>query len=91
MKKLFISMLVVLSTCLTLPALAESAVPSVNVNAASAAEIAETLQGVGTSKAEAIVAYREDNGSFESVESLSQVRGIGSATVEKNRERIKLD
>jgi competence protein ComEA len=91
MKKVIFGILLVLSTCLTLPAIAQnSAVPTVNVNAASAAEIAETLQGVGEAKAEAIVSYREENGAFEAVENLSNVRGIGPATIEKNRERITL-
>lgn len=91
MKKLVCTVLLVLSTALALPALAQGAgVPTVNVNSASAAEIAETLQGVGEAKAEAIVAHRDEKGAFESIESLSDVRGIGQATVEKNRERITL-
>jgi len=91
MKKLVCTLLLVLSSALTLPALAQTAVvPTVNVNVASAAELAETLQGVGEAKAEAIVSHREEKGAFESVESLSDVRGIGPATVEKNRERITL-
>lgn len=87
MKHRILGVLVVLFACLSLPTWAQT----VNINTASAAEIAETLQGVGEAKAEAIVAFREGNGNFESVESLAEVRGIGAATVEKNRERITLE
>ena len=62
----------------------------VDINHADAAAIAETLNGVGMTKAEAIVAWREANGDFKSVEQLAEVKGIGLKTVEKNRERIEL-
>ncbi|AQZ95918.1 ComEA family DNA-binding protein [Halopseudomonas phragmitis] len=91
MRKLFAAVMFVMSTWVAVPALAEQSVgPVVNINHASAAEIAEVLQGVGESKAQAIVAYRDENGAFESVESLAGVKGIGQATVERNRERISL-
>ncbi len=92
MKKLISTLVLVASAWLVTPAFAETTVPaiSVNINTASAAEIAESLQGVGESKAQAIVAYREEHGQFESADALSSVTGIGAATVEKNRERISL-
>jgi competence protein ComEA len=62
----------------------------VNINTADAIELADALDGIGQSKAEAIVAYRDENGPFNSVESLTSVRGIGVATVEKNVEYILL-
>jgi competence protein ComEA len=62
----------------------------VNINSADAIELADALDGIGQSKAEAIVAYRDENGPFNSVESLTSVRGIGVATVEKNLENILL-
>lgn len=43
---------------------------------------------MGLTKAQEIVAYREMFGSFHSVEELADVKGIGVATVEKNRQRI---
>ncbi len=82
-----------LSVGFTFPAFAEvDSVPkiSVSINNASAAEIAETLSGIGLAKAEAIVSYREENGAFESIEQLEMVKGIGPATIEKNRDRIAL-
>lgn len=62
----------------------------VNINTADAATLALALDGVGLTRAEDIIAYREQHGDFESVEALGQVRGIGPATLERNRERILL-
>ncbi|EIJ70472.1 ComEA family DNA-binding protein [Pasteurella bettyae] len=62
----------------------------VNINTATATEIKNTLVGIGMKKAEAIVEYREKHGSFTSIEQLTEVSGIGQATLEKNRERILL-
>jgi len=67
------------------------AVQPVNVNSASAEEIAEALKGVGMSKAEAIVSYRGENGQFKHVDELVNVKGIGIRTVDINREYILLD
>ncbi|HKL52945.1 MAG TPA: ComEA family DNA-binding protein [Wenzhouxiangellaceae bacterium] len=60
----------------------------VDVNTATAEQLAEALNGVGESKAEAIVEYRETNGPFTHIDELINVRGIGMATVDKNREMI---
>lgn len=63
----------------------------VNINKADAATIAKSLDGVGQSKAEAIVAWREEHGPFKSADDLGQVKGIGPATLERNRSAILLD
>ena len=60
----------------------------VNINKASADKIAKSLQGIGPSKAAAIVAFREENGPFKSIEELKYVKGVGNKTIEKNREEI---
>jgi competence protein ComEA len=62
----------------------------VNVNTASAEQISESLKGIGLSKAEQIVAYREANGSFGHVDELVKVKGIGIKTVDSNRGMILL-
>jgi competence protein ComEA len=62
----------------------------VNINTASAEELAESLKGVGMSKAELIVQYRETNGVFTHVDELVNVKGIGISTVDKNRGQILL-
>lgn len=68
------------------PALAEP----VDVNTADAETIASALDGIGITKARAIVAYRNANGPFTSVESLAEVTGIGTRTIEANRSDILL-
>lgn len=60
----------------------------VNINTADAATLDRVLVNVGPAKAEAIVAYRKQNGAFKSPEQLASVKGIGLKTVEKNRDRI---
>ncbi|PKM14727.1 MAG: competence protein ComEA [Gammaproteobacteria bacterium HGW-Gammaproteobacteria-2] len=64
------------------------AADKVNINTADATAIADTLTGVGQSKADAIVAYRKANGAFKSADQLASVKGIGLKLVEKNRDRI---
>ena len=60
----------------------------VNVNTADAETISESLQGVGLSKARAIVEYRQKHGPFKAPDELSLVKGIGERTVELNRGNI---
>jgi competence protein ComEA len=62
----------------------------VDINSADAATISAELKGVGMSKAEAIVAYRQSHGPFKSYEDLTLVKGIGARTVEINRANIQL-
>ena len=64
---------------------------TVNVNAASVNEIAEALVGIGTKKAQAIVDYREQNGPFTDKNQLLNIKGIGQATLDKNRSSIMLN
>jgi competence protein ComEA len=63
----------------------------VNVNSASAEEIAESLKGVGQSKAEAIVNYRNEHGDFKHMDELVSVKGIGIRTIDINRDYILLN
>lgn len=62
----------------------------VNVNTADAATLAAAMNGVGMAKAEAIVAYRKQNGAFRSLDQLANVKGIGLKTIEKNKGLINL-
>ena len=69
---------------------AQTAAGKININTASAEQIATTMTGIGESKAEAIVKYRSTNGKFKSINDLENVDGIGSKTVEKNKDKITL-
>ena len=60
----------------------------VNINTADAETLALALDGIGMAKAQEIIAYREQNGDFKTVDDLQNVRGIGKATLERNRSRI---
>lgn len=64
---------------------------SVNINSDDASALASGLNGVGQSRAEAIIRYREAFGPFESIDELTEVKGIGPSTVERNRTVITLD
>lgn len=61
----------------------------VNINVASAAEL-DALNGIGPVLAERIIEYRETNGSFQSLDELSEVSGIGSALLEQLRDQVTL-
>nr|WP_300126020.1 ComEA family DNA-binding protein [Immundisolibacter sp.] len=65
-----------------------AAAQAVDINCADAATLAAGLQGVGEAKAQAIVAYREQQGPFKSADELANVKGIGAKTVEANRANI---
>jgi competence protein ComEA len=62
----------------------------VSINSADAATLAEHLVGIGPAKADAIVAWRNENGRFSSVEQLLEIKGIGQAILDKNKTRISL-
>lgn len=62
-----------------------------NINEASADEIAQHIKGIGPAKAEAIVQFRELNGPFKALNELTQVKGIGEKTLTKNQNLIRLD
>lgn len=59
----------------------------VNINTATVHQLTR-LDGIGEATALAVVEYREKHGSFGSPEELLNVRGIGSKTLEKIRDRI---
>ncbi|WP_413794637.1 MULTISPECIES: ComEA family DNA-binding protein [unclassified Pseudomonas] len=63
----------------------------VDLNGADAATLQRELLGIGEAKAKAIVAYRETNGPFSSVEELLEVKGIGKAILDKNRDKLEVN
>lgn len=72
---------------LALPVIATAEGP-VDINSADAATLAASIKGVGQSRAEAIVAYREKHGPFATVDDLALVSGIGDKLVEQNRDQL---
>ncbi len=83
---LFKSLFLVITLLLSGAALAAT---SVDINAADTKTL-ETLDGVGPSKARAIVEYRQANGPFKSADDLGKVKGIGQKTLDANRDRISV-
>lgn len=70
---------------------AQAAPSTVNINTADAETLAGTLSGIGLSRAQEIIRYRESYGPFKSVDELADVKGIGPATLDKNRAVITLE
>ncbi|BCJ08282.1 hypothetical protein PRtIB026_A20440 [Pseudomonas sp. RtIB026] len=64
---------------------------AVDLNQADASTLQSQLSGIGKAKAEAIVAYREAHGPFQSVDELLEIKGIGNALLERNREKLRVD
>ena len=62
---------------------------SININRATEAELT-SLHGIGSSKAQAIILYREMFGGFKTVDELTKVKGIGAKTIEENRRRLSV-
>jgi competence protein ComEA len=75
-----------LSTFLTVASFGALA-GKININEADVAALTD-LNGIGHARAEAIVAYRKAHGPFRTIEDLTNVKGIGPAFVDKNREQI---
>lgn len=61
----------------------------VDINTADAATIARELNGVGDSRAQAIVEFREKNGRFAAPEDILKVSGIGPQVLKLNRDNIR--
>ncbi|MDF3197216.1 helix-hairpin-helix domain-containing protein [Pseudomonas sp. 1912-s] len=63
----------------------------VSLNSADAETLRRDLFGIGAAKAKAIIAYRETNGPFTAIDELLEVKGIGKALLEKNRDRLEVN
>ncbi|MDT2658361.1 helix-hairpin-helix domain-containing protein [Enterococcus hulanensis] len=61
----------------------------ININTADATEL-QQLSGIGEKKAADIIKYREENGSFQAVEDLTKVSGIGEKTLENLKDSITI-
>jgi len=61
----------------------------ININTASGEQL-QNLSGVGEKKAQTIIDYRNENGSFETIEEIMNVKGIGESIYQKIKEKIKV-
>lgn len=61
----------------------------ININTASK-ETLMTLNGIGESKAQAIIDYREEIGGFKSIDDITNISGIGEKTLEKIKDKISI-
>ncbi len=87
MRNLISTLILALALVAALPADAGT----VNINTADAKTLAKELDGIGDSRAKAIIAYREKNGPFKTADDLKKVIGVGPSIVERNRAKIVLD
>ncbi|MDH3884375.1 MAG: helix-hairpin-helix domain-containing protein [Desulfobacterales bacterium] len=87
--RISLAILVVLAFAWFTAAWAED-LPRININTASADELAQ-LKGVGVKKAAVIIEYRETNGPFKLPEDFLKVPGIGPKTFETNKDRIVVE
>ncbi len=79
-----------LTFCLAFLPLSVAQADTLDINTATADQLSSVMVGVGPAKAQAIVDYRDSNGPFGSIDELSAVKGIGAATVDKNRDFISV-
>ena len=94
-KKLLVLSLVVVVVAAFAPALwsqqaQEEGIEKVNINTATAEEIAQ-LKNIGSTYAIRIVEYRQENGPFEKPEDILKVKGIGEKTYELNKDKITVE
>lgn len=80
-----LSSLLVLAGLIAFPVFA-----AVNINTATQSEL-ESVKGLGPAKAKAIIAYREANGVFKSVDELDKVKGFGKTSIDKMREELSVN
>ena len=77
-----------LAVCLLIPTLLFAEM--VNINTADKDALMTSIKGVGETRADAIIAYREQNGAFKSIEELAEVRGVGPSIVEANIDNLTI-
>ena len=78
-----------ISLMFSLSSMAFSAAP-LDVNTATAEQLAAVMIGVGQKKASAIIQYREKNGVFNELDELIFVKGIGPSLLKKNRDYLSI-
>ncbi|MND87978.1 competence protein ComEA [Pseudomonas alkylphenolica] len=74
-----------------LTAVVEQQVVKLDLNTADVTTLQTRLSGIGKTKAEAIVAYREEHGAFATVDELLEIKGIGKALLDRNRDKLTVN
>lgn len=60
----------------------------IDLNKADVSSLTGSFKGIGTKRAEAIIAYRDSHQGFKSIEELAEVKGIGQHFMMANREKL---
>lgn len=68
----------------------EEDIPEVNINTCSADEL-KKLPGIGSSLADSVISYREENGPFLHPEDIMNVPGIGEGIYEQVKNHITIE
>ncbi len=89
MKKVLVFMLMVCFLAVMAAPAVAAGNDTININTASVDELTQ-LQKVGPKTAENIVAYRDANGPFKTVDDLKNVKGVGDKILELNKDRISV-
>ncbi|MCZ6525097.1 MAG: ComEA family DNA-binding protein [Gammaproteobacteria bacterium] len=76
----------ILAVLLILPSLLFAG-EAININTADK-ETLMSITGIGERRADAIIAYRDQHGPFKSIDQLAEIKGVGQALVEKNRDSL---
>ena len=79
----------IFAVLLTLPLLV-AAGATININTAEKATLM-SIKGIGEKRAEAIIAYREQNGPFKSVDQLAEIKGVGKVFIDDNRDQLVVE
>ncbi|MEE4604769.1 MAG: helix-hairpin-helix domain-containing protein [Desulfobacteraceae bacterium] len=87
MKKVLVLMLTVCFMAVMAAPVVATGSDTININTASVDELTQ-LQKVGPKTAENIVAYRDANGPFKTLDDLKNVKGVGDKILELNKDRM---
>lgn len=74
----------IIALLLSLPVLSFAG-QTININTANK-DLLMSIKGIGEKRAEAIIAYRNKNGPFKTVDQLAEIKGVGKLFIDSNRD-----